>query len=123
MNLVDSSGWLEYLTDGRNAEIFSPVIENSSTLIVSVINVYEVYKKVLIERGEDYANKVIEVMQQVKIIDITYSISIKAANISYKHKMPMADSLIYATGIEYNSTIWTQDADFKGLKGVKYFKK
>jgi len=95
MNLVDSSGWLEYLADGKNAKFFASVIENTDELIVSVINIYEVYKKVLAEKDENTAIQVVGLMQQAKVIDVTPSIAIQAAKFSNELKMPMADSIIY----------------------------
>jgi len=123
MNLVDSSGWLEYFTDGKNAEFFASVIENTSELIISVINLYEVYKKISSEKDDNAAIQAVALMQQSKVIDVTNSISILAAKLSTKFKIPMADSIIYATARIYDATVWTQDSDFKNLIGVKYFKK
>ncbi|MBU4293308.1 MAG: type II toxin-antitoxin system VapC family toxin [Actinobacteria bacterium] len=123
MNLVDSSGWLEYFTDGKNTEYFAPVIENTSELIVSVINLYEVYKKILLEKDDNAAIQAIALMQQPNVVDVTESISILAARLSIDLKIPMADSIIYATAKMYNAIIWTQDSDFKNLEGVKYFRK
>ena len=123
MNLVDSSGWLEYFTDGKNAEFFAPVIENTDELIVSVINLYEIYKKIASEKDDDSAIQAIALMQQPKVIDVTNSISILAARLSIKLEMPMADSIIYATARMYDAIVWTQDSDFENLEGVKYFRK
>ncbi len=123
MNLVDSSGWLEYFTDGKNAKFFIQVIENTEELMVSTINLYEVYKKILLEKNEDAALQAIGLMQQAKVAEITSSIAIMAAKLSYELKLPMADSLIYSTARTHDATVWTQDADFKDLEEVKYFKK
>ena len=123
MNLVDSSGWLEYFTDGKNAEHFAPAINNTEKLIASTINIYEVYKKVISERDEDSALQAVAMMQQAKVIDITPSIAVQAAKISYLHELPMAECLIYITAREHNAVVWTQDDDFKDLEGVQYFKK
>lgn len=123
MNLVDSSGWLEYLADGKNAKFFAPAIENTDELIVSVINIYEVYKKVLAEKDENTAIQVVGLMQQAKIIDLTPSIAIQAAKFSHELKIPMANSIIYTTAVMNDSVVWTQDIDFKNLDGVKYNKK
>lgn len=123
MNLVDSSGWLEYFTDGKNAEYFAPVIENTENLIVSVINLYEVFKKISVEKNENSAIQAVALMQQPKIIDITESISIFAAKLSIDCKLPMADSLIYATAKIHDAIVWTQDSDFENLEEVKYFQK
>ena len=123
MNLVDSSGWLEYFTDGKNAEYFAPVIENTSELLVSVINLYEVYKKISSEKDDNAAIQAIALMQQPNVVGVTEPISILAARLSIDLKIPMADSIIYATAKMHNAIIWTQDSDFKNLEGVKYFRK
>jgi predicted nucleic acid-binding protein len=123
MNLVDSSGWLEYLADGKNAKFFASVIENTDELIVSVINIYEIYNKVLLEKDENTAIQVVGLMQQAKVIDVTPSIAIQSAKYSYQFKIPMADSIIYSTARMNDSIIWTQDVDFKNLEGVKYYRK
>lgn len=123
MNLVDSSGWLEYLADGKNAKLFAPAIEKTNELIVSSINIYELYKKILFERDENTAIQVVGLMQQAKVIEVNSSIAIQAAKLSFEQKIPMADSLIYITARQYNAIVWTQDADFKNLDGVKFFNK
>jgi len=123
MNLVDSSGWLEYFGDTTNASLFAPVIEKVDELVVSVINLYEVYKKILIEADERSALDAIGIMQQARIIDIDSSIAIYAARFSFDHKLPMADSLIFATARLNDSILWTMDSDFKGYPDVRYYKK
>ena len=121
MNLVDSSGWLEYFVDGKNAGKFAAAIEDTERLIVSTLNIYEVYKKVIEERDEDAALEAVAMMQQARVIEVTSSIAIQAAKFSYIFKIPLADSIIYITTIENNAVVWTQDADFKGMEGVEYF--
>ncbi len=123
MNLVDSSGWLEYFIDSNNAEYFAPIIENTEDLIVSVINLYEVYKKILAEKDENSAIQAIALMQQSKVIDLNEQIAIFAAKLSADLKLPMADSLIYATAKIHDAIVWTQDSDFENLEAVKYFQK
>lgn len=123
MNLVDSSGWLEYLADGKNAKLFAPAIEKTDELIISTINLYEIYKKILSEKDENFAIQVVGLMQQAKVIDVNNTIAIQAARLSFKQKIPMADSLIYITAQQNDAIVWTQDIDFKDLDGVKYFKK
>ncbi len=123
MNLVDSSGWLEYFADGKNAKAFAPIIEDSQNLIVSTINLYEIYKKLISEADKDSALEAIGIMQQATVIDVSPSIAVHAAYMSCELKIPMADSLIYATAIMSGATLWTQDSDFIGLEKVKYFKK
>lgn len=123
MNLVDSSGWLEYFANGNNAEFFSEAIENTDDLIVSTINIYEVFKQILIQRTEDDAIQAIALMQQGKVIDINSTISLNAAKLSHDLKLPMADSLIYITAQTHNATVWTQHSDFKDLQDVRYISK
>ena len=123
MNLVDTSGWLEYLADTKNAKNFAEAIENTDELIVSSINIYETYKKVLKERDEDAAIQIIGLMKQSKVFDVTSTIAVKAAKLSSEKDIPMADSIIYITAKENDALVWTQDADLKGLEGVKYFNK
>ena len=123
MNLVDSSGWLEYFADSKNANFFSKTIEDTTNLIVSAINIYEVFKKILKERDEHSALVAISVMQQATIKDVDFNISILAAKLSIDHKIPMADSLILATAKLYKATLWTQDSDFKDMPEVHFVEK
>lgn len=123
MNLVDSSGWLEYFADSKNAKNFAAPIQDTKNLIVSAINIYEVFKKVLFQTDENSALQAIAIMQQATVVDVDSQIGIEAAKISTENSVPMADSIIIATARSHNATIWTQDADFKDFENVKYFKK
>jgi predicted nucleic acid-binding protein len=123
MNIVDSSGWLEYYAGGRNAKHFLPVLKDIESLVVPTVSLYEVFKVVLRERGEDDALQAVSAMQKGLVADLTPRLSLSAAKLSIKHSLPMADSIILATAREYEATIWTQDVDFKGLPEVQYFQK
>ncbi|MBI4556945.1 MAG: type II toxin-antitoxin system VapC family toxin [Candidatus Hydrogenedentes bacterium] len=123
MNLVDSSGWLEYFTSGFNAKKFSPLLNDAGSLIVSTISIYEVFKVILRERGENPALQAIVAMRKGMVADVTSELAIAASKLSLQYGLAMADSLILATAQQYEATIWTQDADFDGLPGVKYFPK
>lgn len=123
MNVVDSSAWLEYLSDGPNAKAFSAAIEATTKLVVPVVTIYEVYKKVKLEVGEDKAIEAVAVMSRGEVVDIDVSVALEAADVSLAGKLAMADSLILATARLHQATLWTQDAHFEGLDGVKYFKK
>ena len=123
MNIVDSSGWLEYFANGPNAEFFAPVIEDVSQLIVPVISIYEVFKKALQQRGEGDALQAVAVMSQWKVIELDIKLSLSAAKISVDLGIPMADSMILATAKAFNATLWTQDEDFKEMEGVRYIEK
>lgn len=120
MNLVDTSGWIEYFFGEKNATYFTPPIEKTEELIVPVICLYEVFKKVHVVADEARALQAIAQMKQGTVIDITEDVALSAALISLKHKLPMADSLIYATARANDATIWTQDKHFSKLPGVKY---
>jgi len=123
MNLVDSSGWLEYLSGSKNAKNFAKAIENTEELLVSSINIYEIYKKILKEKDENTAFQIVGLMRQAKVVDVDTSIAMEAAKLSYEKNIPMADSLIYITAITNDAIVWTQDTDFRGLDSVKYFSK
>ena len=123
MNIVDSSGWLEYFADGPNASFFSRPLSMTSDLVVPSITIYEVFKVVLRQRSESDALQSVALMQQGFVVDLTPEISIMAAKVSVRHRLPMADSIILATSLVYEATIWTQDSDFEGLDGVQYVAK
>lgn len=123
MNLVDSSGWLEYFADGKNAKHYAPIIQDIEILAVSTINIYEVYKKIIQQRDEKDAIQAIALMQQSNVIEVTEQIAINAAKLSVVNSIPMADSLIIATAQIIDATIYTQDNDFKGFDNVMFFKK
>lgn len=121
MNIVDSSGWLEYFADGPNADCFAEPLGNVPELLVPTIILYEVFKVICRQRGEDPALQATALMQQGRIIELSSSITLLAAKLSLDAKIPMADSIILATAQTNDATIWTQDNDFEGLPGVMYF--
>lgn len=123
MNVVDSSGWLEYFAGGPNAGRFAPPIQNTRELIVPTLSLYEVFKRVFQQRSETEALRAIALMQQGQVVDLNATIALTAAKLSIELKLPMADSIILATAREYPATLWTQDGDFKGMAGVRYFAK
>ena len=123
MNIVDSSGWLEYFTGGPNSDQFAIPLQDPSSLIVPVITIYEVFKVVLRESGENEALQVVAAMQKGTIADLTTSIAMNASRLSLQYNLPMADSIILSTAQSYECLIWTQDSDFENLPGVKFFPK
>lgn len=123
MNVVDSSAWLSYFAGDANAERFSRPIENIEKLIVPSITITEVFKCIFRQRGEDMALEAIAHMEQGKVIPLDGSLAIDAAQYGLEHRLPLADSIIYATAQKYDALIWTQDMDFKSLEGVKYYSK
>jgi predicted nucleic acid-binding protein len=120
MNVVDSSAWLEYFADGPAAGFFAPAIEDAAKLIVPTVSVYEVFKRVLQQRSENAALTAVAVMQQGEVVDLTASLALSAATLSAAHKLPMADSIMYATARAFGATLWTQDADFEHLPRVRF---
>lgn len=123
MNVVDSSGWLEYFADGRNADFFASAIEKTERLLIPSICLLEVFKKLLIETDETTALEKVAQMHQGSIVALDSSIALQAAKLGYDLKIPLADSVVLATARANNATLWTQDADFKGLEGVRYVSK
>jgi len=123
MNIVDSSGWLEYFTDGPNAEFFAPAIEKPDELLVPSLSLYEVFKRVLQQRDEGEALRAVTFMQQGSLVDLDSRIALSAAKISVDLGLPMADSIMLATASQHEATLWTQDADFEDIEGVRYCKK
>jgi len=120
MNVVDSSAWLEYFANGPNASFFAKPIEQVEALIVPSLTLFEVFKRVLQQRDETDALQAIAVMQQGVVANLDSSVALSAARISVEKRLPMADSVILATARQYDATLWTQDADFKGLEKVQY---
>lgn len=120
MNLVDSCGWLEYFADGPNADFFTPAIEDTKNLIVPAICIFEVFKRVYQQRGEDAALQAAALMQQGQVVAIDDIFALSAAKCSIDYNLPMADSIILAIARLRKATIWTQDIDFKSIEGIKY---
>lgn len=120
MNVVDSSGWLEYFADGANAAFFAPAIERPNALVVPTISLYEVFKRVLQQRDESHALRAVASMQIGAVVDLTAPIAMSAAKLSAEMQLPLADSVMLATAMAYNALLWTQDADFEGMQNVRY---
>jgi toxin FitB len=123
MNVVDSSGWLEYVAGGSNEGFFAPAVEDTRHLVVPAICLYEVYKRIIQQRGQNEANKVISAMLHGIVVPVDTSLALEAARLSAETKLAMADSLIWATTQAYGATLWTQDRHFKDLPGVRYIEK
>jgi predicted nucleic acid-binding protein len=120
MNVVDSSGRLEYFADGPNADFFAPAVEDLGRLLVPSISLLEAFKRVFQQRGESEALQAVAQMRGARVVDLDGTLALGAARISLDLKLPLADSVILATARGFGTTVWTQDNDFKGIKGVKY---
>ena len=123
MNVADSSAWLEYFADGPNAARFASAIEDVEKLIVPSICILEVFKRVLQQRSEQDALQAVALMRQGAIEDLTVEIALSAARVGVALKLPLADRVVLATARKHRAVLWTQDADFDGIEGVKYFAK
>ncbi len=123
MNVVDSSAWLEYFCDGANAKHFAKVIEAPDELRVPSITLLEVFKRITQQRDESTALQYMAVMQQSTVIELTSALALRAATLGIRHKLPLVDSIVYATAQSIGALVWTQDADFGGLTEVRYFAK
>ncbi len=122
-HILDSSAWIEILDHGPNTKHFKPILLQLPNLIIPTIIITEIRKFILRERGQEKADTVTRSLSSGIIVEITPEIAKAAADLGHQHKLPLADSIIYATNISTNSTLWTQDADFENLPNVKYFPK
>lgn len=122
-HIVDSSAWLAYLSDEPAAAVFAPVIEAPAQLIVPSICLTEVFTVVARIHGDREALSVIAVMQQGTVVPLDADLALNAARLGAAHRLPLADSIVYATADRVGGTLWTQDADFEGLPRVRYVPK
>ena len=120
MNVVDSSGWIEYFTDGPGAAFFAPAIEKIDSLIVPAIVVNEVMRKTLRDAGEAAAQTVLTAMRQGKVVPLDEALAVSAARLGLAHRLPLADAIVLATARAASASLWTQDKDFEGLARVRY---
>ena len=120
MNVVDSSGWLEYFADGANAAAFARPIEATAKLVVPTLAIFEVFKRVMAQRGEDAALEAAALMRQGRVVPFDDALALEAARLSVSERLAMADSIILATARAHRATLWTQDADFANVPGVRY---
>ena len=120
--LLDSSGWIEFFTGGPLAEKYTPYLTSRYQLITPTIVLYEVYKKIKRERGEETALLFAGRLNATQVVQLTESIALLAADMSLKHGLAMADAIVYATARDQEAEVVTGDADLKDLPGVVYVK-
>jgi len=123
MNVIDSSCWIEYLEDSDIGDNIAEIVENPSIVLIPTIIIYEVYKKLLILNGKDYAKRISAYMNVCNVVPLDSELSEFSAETGIKYKLSAADSIIYATAIKNKAILWTCDAHFQGLDNVKYFSK
>ena len=120
MNVVDSSGWIEYLAGGPNASFFSRPIEGDEPLVVPSLSLFEVYRHMLRHIGREDALNVVAAMRRGTIVDLDDRLALEAAELSAETRLALADSILLATARAYDADFWTQDKDFEGIEGVQY---
>jgi toxin FitB len=123
MNIVDSSGWIEYFFDTPRADLFATAIEGVTKLLVPVVSIYEVHKVLSRKLPAGAVQSCLDVMRQGLVLDLTDKRAVAAADIASKHKLAIADAVIYSMAREFDGTLWTQDVGYDGLAGVKFFEK
>ncbi len=120
MNLVDSSGWIEYLQDTPRADLFATAIEDRNHLLVPTIALFEVHRVLSRSLPADLVNRCLDVMRLGRVLDLTDARAVAASHIAAQHKLAMADAAMYAIALEFGASFWTQDVDYQGLPGVRY---
>ena len=120
MNLVDSSGWIEYLQDTPRADLFAAAIEDRNHLLVPTISLFEVHRVLSRSLPADLVNRCLDVMRLGRVLDLTDARAVAASHIAAQHKLAMADAAMYAMALEFGASFWTQDVDYQGLPGVRY---
>ena len=123
MNLVDSSGWIEYLQDTPRANLFADAIEDRNALLVPTIALFEVHKVLNRRLPYELVERCLNVMRLGRVLDFTDVRAMAASQIAARHQLAMADAAMYSMAQEFGATFWTQDADYQGLVGVNYFAK
>ena len=123
MNVVDSSGWLEYFAEGPNAGFFAAAVEATDELVVPTVSIYEVFKRVCQQRGEGDALQAVALMQQGEVVGLSVHLALEAARVGIEFGLPMADAMILATARSSDATLWTQDSDFADVEDVRYVAK
>ncbi len=119
-NVVDSSGWLEYISSGPNAEFFAPILQDKVHLLVPAVSYFEVVKVLQARLGESAVREVIAQMNQATPVPLAPELAVVAARLAVRTGLPMGDALIAATAEAFGATLWTQDNDFRGLPYVKF---
>jgi len=123
--LIDSYGWIEYFGEGLLADSYAAYVEKADekgTLTPTIV-IYEVYRRIKSVRGEEKALEAYAQMSRTKIVELTSSLSVEAADIGLNLKLGMADSIILATAKAHNAQIVTSDEHLKEMNGVKFITK
>ena len=120
MNVIDATGWLEYFTDGPNADYYAAAVERLDELIVPATSIYEVFKRVLQQRSESEALQAISVMLQGNVTDMDAGLALSAARLSVELELSMVDSVMLATAKAHHARLWSLDTSYQDIHGVKH---
>jgi predicted nucleic acid-binding protein len=120
VNVVDSSGWIEYLSGGGNASFFRRPLEGDEPTLVPTLCLFEVYRHMLRHIGREEALEVVAAMRGGVVVELDDRLALEAAELSVETKLALADSIILATARAHDAELWTQDSDFDGMAGVRY---
>ena len=120
MIIVDSCGWLEWFTDGRLADQYREYLADSDNILMPAIILYEVYKILKREVGEEKALLAAGYMKGYPVIPLDDTLALAAADIALQEKLAMADAVIVATSRAHNCRIISSDADLKDQVNVYY---
>lgn len=123
MNIVDSSAWLEYFADGPNARYLAPPIQETNSRLVPSLTLFEVFRRVYVQRGEGAALETVAAMHRGRVVDLDSAQAILAARLALAHKLHMADAIVLAAARAHGAVLWTQDADFEGMDLIRYRRK
>jgi toxin FitB len=123
MNVVDSSGWVEYFQDSSRADLFAGAIEQRERLLVPTIALFEVHKVLSRTLAMHLVDRCLDVMRLGRVLDLTDARAIAASKVSRQHRLALADAAMYSIALEHGATFWTQDIDYDGLNSVRYFAK
>jgi len=121
--VVDSSGWLEFLTDGDLADEYAARLRQPAAVLTPTIVMYEVYKHAKRLLSEEAAVDAVAAMQKTRVVPLSDELALVAADLSLAHKLPMADAIVLATAQAHDADVVTSDADFAKIAGVTYLPK
>jgi predicted nucleic acid-binding protein len=121
MNVIDSSAWIAYLMDDTQAATFADPIQALEKMLVPAVTISEVFRFVARHHNRQTALNAVSYMRRGRVAPLDAGLAVQAAICGLKFKLPLADSIIYATTQKFAATLWTQDSDFEGLPNVKYF--
>ena len=123
MIVIDSSGWVEFFTNGPLADQFAPRIRTIATVVTPTIVLYEVYKRLKRDVSEDEALVAVGAMRRSQVVPLDDALALTAADISLAFGLAMADAIVLATARAFDAELMTSDADFAGVAGVTYIRR